>query len=75
MEDKQLKEITERLDKLIRLVALSNTSGRTTTERIVVLSKCGFRPTEIAEIVGTTANVVNVRLSEMRKAKGGDKNG
>ncbi|MFZ3077369.1 MAG: hypothetical protein WA139_02850 [Candidatus Aenigmatarchaeota archaeon] len=75
MEDKQLKEITERLDKLIRLVAVSDTVGRTTLERIIILSKCGFRPAEIAEIVGTTSNVVNVRLSEMRKNKKGDKNG
>lgn len=77
MDDKQLTEITNRLDKIIRLVALLNTSSRTMTERIIVLSKCSFKPTEIAEIVGTTPQVVNARLYEMRKSKNkkGDKNG
>ncbi len=75
MDEKQLREITDRLDKIMRLVALSNTSGLTTTERIRGLAKCGFRPIEIAEILGTTTNVVNVRLSEMRKEKGGDSHG
>jgi len=67
MEDKQVHEITERLDKLIRVVALSSTHGLTLTERISLLHQAGFRPKEIAEILGTTQNVVNVRLSEMRR--------
>jgi len=67
MEDKQLNEITERLDKLIRIVALSSTQGLTQTEKISLLDQAGFTPKEIAEILATTSNVVNVRLSEMRK--------
>jgi DNA-directed RNA polymerase specialized sigma24 family protein len=67
VEDKQFKEITERLDKLIRIVALSSTKGLTSTESISVLHQAGFAPKDIADILGTTSNVVNVRLSEMRK--------
>jgi DNA-directed RNA polymerase specialized sigma24 family protein len=67
MESKQFNEITSRLDKLIRIVALSSTQGLTQTEKILLLNQAGFTPTEIAEIIGTTSNVVNVRLSEMRK--------
>jgi len=67
MEDRQLKEIVERLDKLIRIVALSSTKGLTSTEKISMLHHAGFAPKDIAEILGTTSNVVNVRLSEMRK--------
>jgi hypothetical protein len=42
-------------------------------DKIVFLSKAGLRPMLIAEIVGTTANHVNVTLSGARnssKSKG-----
>lgn len=67
MEERQLSEIIDRLDKLIRIIALSSTQGLTLTERILLLHKAKFAPKEIAEILSTTPNVVNVRLSEMRK--------
>lgn len=67
MEDTQFEEIRDRLDKLIRIVALSSTKGLTSTESIFMLHQAGFAPKEIADIIGTTSNVVNVRLSEMRK--------
>jgi DNA-binding CsgD family transcriptional regulator len=67
MDDRQFKEITERLDKLTRIVALSNTKGLTSTERISLLHQAGFAPKEIADMLATTSNVVNVTLSLMRK--------
>ena len=67
VEDKQFKEITTKLDRLIRIVALSSTKGLTSTEKISLLHQAGFAPKEIADILATTQNVVNVRLSEMRK--------
>jgi DNA-directed RNA polymerase specialized sigma24 family protein len=69
MEEKQFNELTKRLDKLTRIVALSSTRGYTSTERISLLNQAGFAPKEIAEIIGTTQNVVNVRLSEIRKKR------
>lgn len=73
MDEKQFNEFTKRLDRLIRIVALSSTKGYTSIEKISLLSQAGFGPKEIAEIIGTTQNVVNVRLSEIRKREG--KNG
>jgi len=67
MEDKQFEEITEKLDRLIRIVALSSTRGLTLTEKISLLHQAGFAPREIADILATTQNVVNVKLSVMRK--------
>ena len=67
MDDKQFKEIIERLDKLTRIVAISNTRGLTSTDRIILLSQAGFRPTEIADMLNTTPNVVSVTLSLRRK--------
>lgn len=67
MDDKQFKELMERLDKLTRVVAISNTRGLTSTDRIILLSQAGFRPREIADMLNTTSNVVSVTLSLRRK--------
>ena len=69
MDKEEIEEITSRLDVLIRLTALNTGAGLTMTEKIHNLHKAGFRPVDIAEILSTTANVVNVRLSEFRKKK------
>jgi hypothetical protein len=69
MEEKQLKAIIDKLDILIKIVALSSTKGLTSTEKISLLNQAGIAPKDIAEIIGTTQNVVNVRLSEMRKKR------
>ena len=68
------KEINKRLDQLIKLhvqsvklSALTLTKDLTLTDSIYRLYKAGFGPTDIADILGTTPNMVNVRLSEMRK--------
>jgi hypothetical protein len=61
-------DISEKLDILIKLQAAALTvnmeSGK---EKILFLSKAGLGPTLIADIVGTTANHVNVTLSKERK--------
>ena len=67
MDEKQYKTLMEKLDKLTRIIALSGTRDLTITERIYLLHNARLSPTEIAEIVGTSTNVVNVRLSELRK--------
>ena len=62
-------EVSEKLDILIKLQAAGlTTQMESTKEKIVFLSKAGLRPTLIAEIVGTTANHVNVTLSNARKS-------
>ncbi len=70
MDDKQFKVIVSKLDVLIRIIALTNTKDLTSTDKISLLSQAGLAPKEIAEIIGTTQNVVNVRLSQMRRKEG-----
>lgn len=61
-------DITERLDILIKLQAAALISPiESTKDKVLFLSKAGLRPTLIAEIIGTTANHVNVTLSKNRK--------
>ena len=67
MNDKIFESIDRRLEQLVKLSALNVGKDSTLTERITLLYKVGFGPTEIADILGTKANVVNVRLSEARK--------
>jgi len=66
---KELKGIEKRLDAVIGL--LFENAGRTDKfslrDRIRVLDSCGLAPSEIADIVGTSGNYVNVQLSLMRK--------
>jgi hypothetical protein len=62
-------DISEKLDILIRLQAVALTATiESSKEKIVFLSKAGLRPTLIAELLATTANHVNVTLSQERRA-------
>ena len=57
----------EKLDLLSRLVAISLINGKPQREQVRLLSIAGMRPTVIAQLLGTTANTVNVALSALRK--------
>ncbi len=69
MNESQYEAISRKLDLLVRLAALSYTSGKKQQEQIMMLSVAGFQPKEIAEIIQTTANTVRVTLSTMRSKK------
>jgi len=59
--------VDERLDRALRLLAILAVRGLPQREQIAVLDKVGFRPREIAEIVGTTSNAVRVALVGIRR--------
>lgn len=64
-------DIAQKLDILIKLQAAALTASMPSTkDKIVFLAQAGLRPTLIAEMLGTTANHVNVTLSKGRKPKG-----
>jgi DNA-directed RNA polymerase specialized sigma24 family protein len=68
MDEKQFKEITSKMDLVVRLLALSTMKDlKVQKDRIIALSSFGFGPSEIAKLLGTTSNTVSVALSEMRK--------
>ncbi len=68
MENK-LTEISEKLDVIIKLLAVQTIGDKKGRDAIKLLSNFGFRPKDIAELTGTTSNTVNVALSNMRKNK------
>ncbi len=75
--DQDCKHLSEKLDKLVRIVALSVVVDRPRQEQCELLSSAGLKPAEIAQILGTTPNTVSVALSTLKKqrqeAKGGKK--
>ena len=77
MSEKQLEQITQKLDTLIRLVAgglLKDAKSK--TEKVGVLDELGIATKEIASIVVTTEKSVETmkkRVRRKRKAKGGKK--
>lgn len=62
-EDEILHEL-QRISKLLVLIAMRDQSQK---DQITVLSRIGFEPREIADLLGTTANTVNVTLARIRK--------
>lgn len=57
----------QKLDTLIRLLATLVTADKPQREQIRLLSRAGLQPAQIADLIGTTANNVRVRLVSLRK--------
>lgn len=67
MNSEDLTQVVEKLDTLVRLVAVGVCGEGTQKEKIKVLSTAGLEPKEIASILGTTPNTVSVALSSLRR--------
>lgn len=68
MDDAVQKNILHELKMIKKLLAQNLLSEATQTEQISKLNSIGFQPKEIAEILGTTSNTVNVALNRLRKS-------
>jgi hypothetical protein len=69
MEEKYFEEISEKLDTIIKLLAVQIVGNKKGREAISLLAEFGFQPKDIAALIGTTPNTVRVALSEMKKRK------
>ena len=72
MDDRQLREITKRLDVLINLglQGIGRDGSRLLLrDQIRILSDLGFRPVDIAGTLGKTASFINKELALLRKAR------
>jgi hypothetical protein len=66
-----LAEISSKLDKVLRLLALDVVKGYgKEIEKIELLDSLGFRPIEIAKLLNKSQDNVNNRLFEIRKKRG-----
>ena len=66
-----MKDVADKLDTLIRLTAIGlfGDTEKTQKEKIEVLGTAGLSVREIAELLGTTPNTVNVTLSRLGTRK------
>jgi len=62
-------DISDKLNILIKLIALGLCKDKTQSEQIAFLSSAGISPKEIANLLGTTSNTVSVTLSGIKKKK------
>lgn len=69
MDETIQKDILQELKIIKKLLAQNLLSGESQTKQISKLNSLGFQPKEIAEILGTTSNTVNVALNRLRKSK------
>ncbi len=63
------KLIAEKLDIVIKLLALNQIKGKDVGEQIVLLSNIGIANKDIADILHKSQNTVNATLSQRRRKK------
>jgi DNA-directed RNA polymerase specialized sigma24 family protein len=63
------QQTVDKMDVLLRISAITLVNGKKQKEQIRLLSIAGMGPKEIADLIGTTPNTVNVALSALRKDK------
>jgi DNA-directed RNA polymerase specialized sigma24 family protein len=59
--------LEEKLDRALLLLGMVAVKGLPQLQQIAILSRTGFSPKEIADIVGTTPNTVRVALVSIRR--------
>lgn len=67
--NKLLESISKKMGVLIALNLVSMNSKATATDNIELLDRFGLSPTEIAEILNTSTNTVNVTRSRLKSNK------
>ncbi len=72
MDERQLKEITDRLDMIIKVMSIG-LMGETDSpkEQIKGLSTAGMSPSQIGRILGKPTNVVTAYQARIKKSKKG----
>lgn len=69
MENELLQSISRRLGVLIALQMKAQSDDFSTTEGVELLSRFGMPNSEIAEILNTSSNTVNVIKSRIKKRR------
>ena len=68
MDDKQFKILVEKLDRIhIAIAMFAVRELKTQTNQALALSSMGFKPAEIAKMLGTSPNTIRTTLSRARK--------
>lgn len=73
MNGSKEEEILQELRRISKLLVLTATKDQTQKDKIVLLSRIGFEPKDIANLIGTTPGTVSVTLSVIKKGVRGEK--
>ena len=72
--EKLLVGITEKLDKVLKLLAVNTLKEiKTEQEKMELLDLIGFRPVEIARLLNKSPDNVSVQLNAIRKKRQAEK--
>ena len=72
MNDDQFKDITERLDMIIKIMSIGLTEEiDSPKEQIKSLSSVGMSPSQIGRILGKPTNVITAYQARIKKTKKG----
>jgi hypothetical protein len=69
MDDKQFKELSAKMDTLVKLLALNTVKDKELKEQVITLSSAGFQTKEISEALGQKYKTVETILYWFRKAE------
>ena len=65
----QESELSQKLDIIIKILAINQLKGKEVGEQITFLNSIGIANKEIASILNKSQNTVNATLSQQRKKK------
>lgn len=67
MSESEQQKVLEKLDIIIKLLAVEIVKGKEVRDQILTLRDMGISNKDIALILGKTQNTVNVTLSQARR--------
>lgn len=69
MDEQQFKALSDKIDTIIKLLALDAIEDKPLKDQILILSSFGFQPKQIAGLLDKTPNHIRVLLHGIRKVK------
>lgn len=67
MDTKQYKELSNKLDVIIKLLALSVVGEGTQKDQVGRLLSIGLMPSQVADVLGKSINLVTAYSSQIKK--------
>ena len=70
MDEKQFSTIVDKLDKMLKLLAIETVKGKEKEQdKIDLLESIGFKSSEIDRLLGKSAGYSSVVIAQLRKKK------
>lgn len=69
MDETQFKQLSDKMDTIIKLLALNAVEGKELKNQVSILSSFGFQPKQIADMLGKTPNQIRVTLHRLRRER------